>query len=225
MVYYIIKNHIYVCTYNVCTILKGSGKMKKLLIANLSVLVVLVLLTVYNMLGNSGMFYVKPSGSESETQPLYGAIKRDSMLDGKSIPFTVESKGVGHWNAINGLPKDLQVFIANSPYDLKIINSLAFGYQTTTYASEEKYNEEFFKENALIILTKTFGSSSYIMSVDSLVKKGNELSFNISISSPEGNAVNAAMMYVGHYIEVKKTYVIDNNKLSYFITEDTYSMY
>ena len=198
--------------------------MKKLLIANLSVLVILVLLTGYNMLGNSGMFDGKPSGSESEKQPLYGAIKRDSMLDGKSIPFTVESKKSIGWETIHGSSTELQVFIARYPNELKIMNYLTFGENTTNYADEEKYNEEFFKENALIILTKSFGSGSYRMSVDSLVKKGNELCFYLIDLFPKSGVGTTDTLIIWNFIEVKKSDLSesDYNTISYFVSNADY---
>ena len=217
MVYYVIKNHIYVCTYNVCIILKGSGKMKKLLIANLSVLVLLVLLTGYNFFSNSEMFGKKNGGGE--TQPIYGAIKRDKMLKGESIPFKVESKRIKGWQ--NGLPSP-DVFFASSPRGLEIANILAFGDHTSDYASNEKYNEEFFKENTLIILTKTFGSGSYRMRVDSLVKYDRELSFNITVLSPDSGRVTDDLLSIAQYIEVKTSDITGLDIRSYYEANDTY---
>jgi len=194
--------------------------MKKLLIANLSVLVLLVLLTGYNFFSNSEMFGKKNGGGE--TQPIYGAIKRDKMLKGESIPFKVESKKVGDWSGINGLPKDLQVFVVKFSHELKMINYFAFGENTNDYASEETYNEEFFKENILVILTKSLGSGSCRMKVDSLVMHDRELSVNITVLSPSNGIITDNEQYTGSCIEVKKADISGINSISYYETNGTY---
>ena len=161
----------------------------------------------------------KVSGVPVEQSPdvFDGAIKRDSILEGTIIPFTVETK-----RCLEHKMSDMQVFIIRSSEELIVANKSAFKEATVDYANVDKYNDDYFKENALIFLIMMFGSGSYRMRVDSIIKNQNEFSFNITVLIPEDGPMTTDMLMAGNYIEVKKSEITDVNNVSYFRTGGTY---
>ena len=170
----------------------------------------------------------KVSGVPVEQSPdvFDGAIiKRDEMLKGEDIPFKVESK---QCSGQARFPK-IWVFIIKSSEELAIANKEAFQEKIKDYANSDKYNDEYFKENALIFFIRAFVSGSYRMSMDSIIKNNHELSFNIKVTLPEANirtdsngqthfVVTDDGWVVGNYIELKKAEIADVSNVSYFET-------
>ena len=212
--------------------------MKKLLIANLSVLVVLVLLTGYNMFNN----FSSEKINKIETQMNSGVyqrnvFKRDNILEGESIQFKVEDIKVSTWNCFTGLSElyNPQFFIISSIDDLKIANILAFGIEEN-YINNEKYNVNFFGENVLVILIIPLGSSPHWIRIDSLTKEQNELSINYTILVSGENSyidnkgevhtvLNSNLSTTGTSIEIKRSAFEGINKLSYYQTNDLHPDY
>ena len=152
-------------------------------------------------------------------------IKRDEMLKGEDIPFTAESKRCLYQAH---LPK-IRVFIIRSSEELAIANKEAFQERTKDYANSDKYNDEYFKENALIFLIMPYYTASYKINVESITKKNNELSFNITEELPESSrnpdgsfVVIDLMLIAGNYIELKKSDIADVSNVSYLLTFKTY---
>jgi len=153
-------------------------------------------------------------------------VERDEMLKGEDITFTLESKYCSYQYK---LPEN-QIFIIRSSDELIIANKAAFQEGTVDYASGDKYNDDYFKENALVFFIMKFGNGSYRMRVDSLVKNHNELSFNITVSIPEANiwiddsgqicvaGTGSSMDMIGNYIELKKSEISNVEFVSYFST-------
>ena len=165
----------------------------------------------------------KVSGVPVEQSPdvFDDVIKRNEVLKGTDIPFTVEKR---HCSYQGHLPK-IRIFIIRSSNELIIANKVAFKEATTDYANGGKYNDEYFKENALILLIMTYDSTSYIIDVDSITKKNNELSFNIIESLHESNIGSDGEIYLdgqiliaGNYIELKKSEISNVDFTSYYIT-------
>ena len=166
---------------------------------------------------------------EQSPDVFHDAIKRDSVLKGTSIPFKAESKRCSYYGNIPAI----QIFIIRSSDELTVANKAAFREETNDYADKNKYNDEYFGENALVFFIVRFGSGAYRMSVDSIIKNHNELSFNINVSLPGANrrtdsngqiyvAVSGDMQVIGSYIEVKKAEIEYVSNVSYFRNGGTY---
>lgn len=69
---------------------------------------------------------------------------------------------------------------------------------------DNRYTDEFFEENALIIMSFGWGSSSYRYRVDEITKSDGTLCVNYTRFFPESGAVNADVVNRRLYIEVSK---------------------
>ncbi len=69
---------------------------------------------------------------------------------------------------------------------------------------ENKYNEKYFEDNVLIVMSFGSGSSSYRYRVDSITKSEGVLGVNYTLLFPESGAVSADVANQRIYIEVSK---------------------
>ena len=133
----------------------------------------------------------------------------DEMPAGTTVPFTV---GVSANTHCSEDKYNSDAAIARSYTELKEIYDC--DYNPNGYNYIEKYNEDFFKENAVIVVFLTYGSGSVRQRFDSLVKNGNELCIGMTTIEPEVGTCD--MAYWRITLEVKKSDIIDVDKINCF---------
>ena len=140
----------------------------------------------------------------------YSMIYRDDILEGTEIDFDVNYSRI-----FNIYEKSYIATVVKSMSDLNKL--FADGDDIA-----DRYNEEFFKENALIYFNIAYGSGSIRTKIPSIIKNDNELCFNIEILFPESGGGTDDMKYDYYNIEMKKENIIGFNTISYFETYGTY---
>ena len=85
-----------------------------------------------------------------------------------------------------------------------------------------KYNDEYFDNNALLVISFGANSSSYKYRIDSINKSDGILNINYTFLFPEDGAINADVVDTRLYIEVEKEDVLDITGIATYKSVELY---
>ena len=117
-------------------------------------------------------------------------------LKGEEIPFEAKIDKTGSYTSGKAFPK---ISVVKNKEDLGAIDYLSYG---------DKYDEEFFKTKALIVIELQETSGSVRNEVTKVVKNGEKITIGIKKTIPEIGTADMAEWAV--YVEVDNSFVGDN---------------
>ena len=157
----------------------------------------------------------------------YEILKRDEMPEGRKLDLPVAEKiqpfgfsTTDEWE--NKIYDELGLSVFGNIYsygihNIMIINSVSeFIKKIHTDINETKYNENYFKNNAIIFIVSWFPMSPNKTEKGLIIKNKNELIFELFVTFWGGNFVPDASFNI---FEIKKSELISVNKLSFYFQE------